>query len=199
MNKVMSLLLCILACGSVMAEGNPTAGKSKSLICSGCHTHDGNSKNPKYPVLAEQGQAYMIKQLLDFKSGARKESHMTPIVEAITLADVPDLAAYFSAQKRSPNAAAPPTATTGQQIFLNGKSDHTVESCSGCHGDDAKGNAALKFPSLAGQHADYIAKTLKEFRSGTRNNDQNALMREIAKGLNDQEIEALAAYVGSLR
>ena len=199
MKALMLCLLCSLACTSAMAEGNQTAGKSKSLICSGCHARDGNSKNPIYPVLAEQGQNYLEKQLLDFKSGARKESHMTPIVEAITAADVPDLATYFSSQKRSPLTAPPPTSASGKKLFLNGKSDHTVESCSGCHGDDAKGNAALKFPSLAGQHAEYITKTLKEFRNGTRSNDQNALMQNIAKGLNYQDIEALAAYIGSLR
>lgn len=192
-------LLCILACSTAIAEGNPVAGKSKSLICSGCHARDGNSQNPIYPILAGQGQDYLTKQLMDFKNGARKEDHMTPMVAAISIDDIKDLAAYFSTQARTPGAASPPVPESGKQMFLNGKSDHSVEACSGCHGDDGKGNAALKFPSLAGQHAAYVAKTLKEFRSGGRSNDRQALMRNIAKGLNDQEIEALAAYIATLR
>ena len=199
MKKSILGMLCLLAYGAAMAEGDPVAGKTKTLLCSGCHTRDGNSKNPEYPVLAGQGQQYMTKQILDFKSGARKESHMTPIVEAIAVADIPDITAYFTSQKRTPNSAPPPPSDAGKQIFLTGNSAKPVSACQGCHGEDGKGNAVLKFPSLAGQHADYITKMLKEFRSASRNNDKASLMRNIAVDLNDKEIEALAAYITTLQ
>ncbi len=199
MKTIVGGLLCILACSTAIADGDAAVGKSKTLLCSGCHTRDGNSKNPEYPVLASQGQAYMVKQILDFKSGARKEMHMTPLVEAISNADIPDITAYFSSQMRKQNSAPPPTSDLGKQIFLSGNSAKPVSPCSGCHGEDGKGNAVLKFPSLAGQHADYIVKMLKEFRSGTRSNDKNALMRNIAMDLDDKEIEALAAFITAMR
>ena len=60
-----------------MASGDPLAGKSVSIICIGWHGSDGNSTNPLHPKLAGQGESYLIKQLVDFKSGARKEEHMT--------------------------------------------------------------------------------------------------------------------------
>ena len=193
------LLLGTLACGSAMADGDPVAGKSKTLVCSGCHARDGNSKNPIYPILAGQGQGYLSKQLTDFKTGARKEEHMTPIVEAIGFEDIKDIAAYFSNQPRNPGAAPAPASDSGKQIFHNGKGSGSVSACAGCHGADGKGNAALNFPALAGQHADYVAKMLKAFRGAARDNDKQAVMRGIAKDLDDQDIEALAAYIAAMR
>jgi len=93
--------------------------------------------------------------------------------------------------------AVPPTSPLGKQLYQEG--NKTVSACAGCHGADGKGNPALKFPSLAGQHADYVVKMLKEFRSAARNNDKQAVMRDSAKGLTDLDIDALAAYITSMR
>jgi len=199
MKTAIFVLLGLLTCGTAVADGDPAAGKSKTLICSGCHERDGNSKNPIYPILAGQGQGYLSKQLRDFKTGARKEEHMSPIVEAVGFEDIKDIAAYFSNQPRSPGAAPAPASDSGKQLFQNGKSGGSVSACAGCHGADGKGNTALNYPALAGQHAIYGAKMLKEFRSATRGNDQQAVMRGIAKDLDDQDIEALAAYIAAIR
>jgi cytochrome c553 len=52
---------------------------------------------------------------------------------------------------------------------------------------------------LAGQHADYVAKQLKNFRSGERANDGDSrIMRAVAARLSDKEIEALASYISGL-
>ena len=93
--------------------------------------------------------------------------------------------------------AVPPTSPLGKHLYQEG--NKTVSACAGCHGADGKGNSALKFPSLAGQHADYVVKMLKEFRSAARNNDKQAVMRDSAKGLTDLDIDALAAYITSMR
>ncbi|MEA3406169.1 MAG: cytochrome c [Pseudomonadota bacterium] len=64
------------------------------------------------------------------------------------------------------------------------------KTCVGCHGAD--GNSMVpNFPKLAGQHANYLEKALKDFRDGFR---QDATMAAFAKGLSDQEIKDLAAY-----
>ncbi|HHT00751.1 MAG TPA: cytochrome c [Thiomicrospira sp.] len=65
-----------------------------------------------------------------------------------------------------------------------------AKTCVGCHGAD--GNSMVpNFPKLAGQHANYLEKALKDFRDGFR---QDATMAAFAKGLSDQEIKDLAAY-----
>nr|HPQ96478.1 c-type cytochrome [Thiolinea sp.] len=48
--------------------GDPVAGKTKSATCAACHGIDGNSTNPEWPSLAGQSEAYIIKQLHNFKA-----------------------------------------------------------------------------------------------------------------------------------
>lgn len=65
-----------------------------------------------------------------------------------------------------------------------------ANTCVGCHGMD--GNSVVpNFPKLAGQHAAYLEKQLKDFRDGFR---KDATMAAFAKGLTDQEIKDLAAF-----
>ena len=62
--------------------------------------------------------------------------------------------------------------------------------CAACHGAD--GNSANPiYPSLAGQHPEYIAKQLSEFKSGAR---KNATMAPNAAKLSDDDMHNLAAY-----
>jgi cytochrome c553 len=66
--------------------------------------------------------------------------------------------------------------------------------CFGCHGAD--GNAtAPAFPKLAGQHANYLVKQLKDIKGGVR---PSPMMMAFASGLADQDMEDLAAFFSSL-
>ena len=62
--------------------------------------------------------------------------------------------------------------------------------CAACHGADGNSGAPA-WPSLAGQHAEYIAKQLRDFRGGKR---RDAQMSPMAAGLSDADIADLAAY-----
>jgi len=197
---ILLLSINLVSLGPAYAGGNPVVGKSTAIICIGCHARDGNSTNPLYPKLAGQGEKYLAKQLTDFKSGKRKEEHMSSMVEAISKEDIPNIAAYFSQQKRS---ASPITknsndTSVGKAIFMNGIENRNISACNGCHGEKAEGNPAIKFPALAGQHAEYITKSLMAFRSGQRQNDTGKIMRNIAENLSDEEIKSLASYLAAL-
>lgn len=64
------------------------------------------------------------------------------------------------------------------------------EVCAACHGED--GNSATPdYPRLGGQYPDYLAKALKDYKSGQR---RNAIMAGFAQALSKQDIENLAAY-----
>ncbi len=63
-------------------------------------------------------------------------------------------------------------------------------SCAACHGTDGN-SAAATFPKIAGQHADYIAKQLADYKSGAR---QNALMVGQVAALSEQDMADLGAY-----
>jgi cytochrome c553 len=71
-----------------------------------------------------------------------------------------------------------------------------VAACAGCHGPSGYGTNAL--PRLAGQHAQYTEKQLKEFGSRVRNND-NAVMHSIASKLTELELKAVASYLSGLK
>ncbi len=70
-----------------------------------------------------------------------------------------------------------------------------TRTCQVCHG---KGGASTNptYPVLAGQHARYIVKQLKAFRSGTR---KDPIMNGMAAPLSDQDMEDVAAYFESNR
>lgn len=195
-----SLFLLVFAFWSntVDAAGDPIIGKSKAIICIGCHASDGNSDNPDYPKLAGQVASYLSKQLNDFKSGARVEEHMSSMVEAITVADIPHVAAYFSSQKRKQSVTSKKINNAGKDIFYNGIAFKNITACSNCHGLNGLGVLAEKFPSIAGQHAQYITKILKDFRNGTRHNDPQKMMRNIAIKLSDVEINNLSIFISNL-
>ncbi len=67
-------------------------------------------------------------------------------------------------------------------------------SCVSCHGDQGGGSTSEKAPKLAGQHDWYIVKQLSEIKSGVRKRSDSAPY----KGLSDQDIKDLAAYIVTL-
>jgi cytochrome c553 len=54
-----------------------------------------------------------------------------------------------------------------------------------------------QYPRLSGQHADYTASQLVQFRDGVRKN--NVQMTQVAAKMNDREIKAVADYIAGLR
>ncbi len=97
--QLSTLLFLFLASTVTFAQGDAAAGKAKAAACGACHGADGNSVNPMWPKLAAQHAPYLVKQLKDFKSGARKNAIMSPQAAALSDKDMQDLAAYFSGQK----------------------------------------------------------------------------------------------------
>jgi cytochrome c553 len=73
---------------------------------------------------------------------------------------------------------------------LQAGSAKVKEVCAACHGQD--GNSATPdYPKLAGQHPDYLAKALRDYKSGLR---KNPIMAGFAAGLSKQDIANVSAY-----
>jgi cytochrome c553 len=173
-------------------------------VCAACHAADGNSVIPTNPVIAGQHAQYAFKQLTNFKSEGGKPAErpspvMTPIVAGLSRDDMANLALYFAGQEAKPRTARDPELVKlGQQIYRGGIVKKGVAACASCHGPNGAGIPA-QFPRLAGQHAQYTADELKQFRAGERANDPNRMMRLLAEKLSDREIMALAEYIQGLR
>lgn len=188
------------------AEQDTDTGESQSLNgvpwlkkCSGCHGKDGNSKNPKRAKLADQHKNYIIKQLHDFKAKRRINKDMNKWAAKLNDEEMEKLATYFSNQKRKPGMGDETVVKLGESIYRAGIPATGVPACAACHAPDGKGNPAAKFPSLASQHTVYVLNQLKNFQSGERANDAGKMMRNIAKRMNPQEMEAVAQYIQGLQ
>jgi cytochrome c553 len=68
------------------------------------------------------------------------------------------------------------------------------EVCAACHGQDGNSTNA-DYPRLAGQHRDYLAKALRDYKSGAR---KNAIMGGMTAALSKDDIDSVAAYYASL-
>jgi len=99
MIKLTLALAATVMMASPAFAGDAAAGKGKSMMCSACHGAAGISAVPMYPNLAGQKEAYLAKQLKDFKSGKRNDPTMKGMVAALTDADMDNLAAYYASLK----------------------------------------------------------------------------------------------------
>jgi len=182
------------------AQGD--AAKAQSIVnnvCGACHSADGNSTSPAYPSLAGQHPEYLYKQLMEFKSGDRKNAIMAPNVTKLSQDDMRNLAAYFAAQQPKPRQARDAALLAeGQKLYKGGNPGSGVPACAACHGPAGAGIPS-QFPRLAGQHGKYTLTQLKNFRSGDRANDGGMMMRVIARKMTDQEMAAVAEYIAGLR
>lgn len=83
----------------------------------------------------------------------------------------------------------------GRLISREGKGKG-APPCISCHGEGGQGNAEMGYPYLAGLPISYIARQLRAFKSGQR---ENAVMQPIAATLEEADIQALASYFAQLQ
>lgn len=209
-----SLFVAMLAVSSIAhavedkkpAKADPAKGEaiytngdpSRNIVsCAACHGAAGNSTIVLNPKLAAQHEAYLVKQLMEFRTPQRNNPVMTGIAKALTDEDMKNIAAYLAKQSPKPGAAKnKDLVELGKKIYRGGIAEKNVPACAACHGPAGAGIPA-QFPRLAGQHQDYTDAQLKSFRGGARNN--NAQMTTIAKRMSDEEMQAVADYVAGLK
>ncbi len=199
MNRFMATVVAFVSVTSAHAAGNPaTAQGIVNQVCAACHGVDGNSPLSANPSLAGQHPEYLLKQMTEFKSGARSNPVMTGMVANLSADDMRNLAAYYSSQTpKQMGAKDKDLVAQGRKLYRGGNPSNSVAACAGCHSPNGSGIPA-QYPRLAGQHADYVAAQLKAFRAGDRANDPNLMMRATAVKLTDKEIAALAEYISGL-
>ena len=200
MKKLVLIFISALVLNASAIAADIAAGKTKTASCAACHGADGNgsSANAERPKLAGQGEAYLIKQMQDFTSKSRLDSTMNGMIMAISSADFADVAAYYASLPASHSTVADMYFELGQTLYRAGDAERKVTACGACHGPAGNGMSAAGFPALSGQNPEYISKQLKMFRSNTRENDKNAVMRDVAKLMSDEQIEAIAHYLAAL-
>lgn len=196
---VANIYMLAFASISHAAEGgNAAAGKAKTAACVACHGVDGNGgADPTWPKLAGQSPEYLAKQLVDFKSGVRKNPIMNGMAAGLTPQDINNIAAYYAAQKIKPGAAgSKELAHQGERIYRGGNAQMGVSACMSCHGPSGHG-IPPRFPRVSAQTAAYTERQLLDFKASRRAND-DGIMTRIAFRMSEAEIKAVSEYMAGL-
>jgi cytochrome c553 len=165
------------------AAGDAARGKQLGYTCLGCHGIESyKSVYPTFSVPKLRGQhpEYIVLALKGYAKGER--NHPTMHAHAATLSDqdMEDIAAYLGGE--------PVKAVAGQEPV--GTPPAAVATCAACHGREGVGIMGM-YPTLTGQHADYIEHALESYRTGAR---KNGIMAPFASQLKPEDIKEVAKY-----
>ncbi len=207
MNKTLTTLFA-LAVASVTAlshaqeaKGDVEAGKQKIAMCIGCHGIVGYQASfpevHKVPMISGQSGKYIASALTAYKKGERKHPTMRGIADSLSEQDIADVSAYYEQHGK-----------TGAELPAKPKREPSVQvaellkkgACVSCHGDNFAKPIDPSYPKIAGQHADYLFVALKSYKVEKNNNvgRSNAIMAGVAKQFTNNELKALANYLGGV-
>jgi cytochrome c553 len=184
-----SLLLAAFA-GHAQAQdaaafnGDAKRGQQLAYTCNGCHAI-ANYKNvyPTYSVPKLHGQRpqYLVAALKAYKSGERSHGTMHAQASSMSEQDMADVAAYL---------AGPSVISESRNDVPADRRPKASEVCLACHGTNGVG-ITPDYPTISGQHRDYLERALTDYQKGGR---KNAVMAGMAANLTREDIEALATF-----
>jgi len=162
--------------------------------CGYCHEYDGNPPMGNYPKVAGQKKQYIIKQLLDYRSGRRDgRGMMGAAASLLSDQDLQTVAEFYANQKPTLDnkIATGNTFTHARELWLHGAKDRMIDACVLCHESPDE----PEIPHLRGQHTEYLADQLRAFKQKNRTNDVVNIMQFFAERLSDKEITELSQFI----
>ncbi len=171
----------------VRAEGDAEAGKALGYSCLGCHGIPGyRNAYPSYrvPKLGGQKAAYLAVALKGYRAGTREHPTMNGQAGSLSDQQIEDVAAYLASMG-------------GDTVAAGGSKDVSfdkAQACIACHGNNGISVNAV-WPTLAGQHEDYLQHALTRYRSGSRS---DPVMSAQAAMIAEKDVAVLAKYFASL-
>ncbi|MCL1623148.1 cytochrome c4 [Moraxella sp. Tifton1] len=183
--------------------------------CAACHGADGVSIAPAQPNLGGQNVKYLYKQLVNFKTKARRNGVMEAQLVGLTQQDLANVAGYYASQAPwTPGYGNKATYAQAQKLYLGGDKTRGIIPCAGCHDPKGLGNEWAAFPRLGGQHATYLANQLRMFRAAGREDEglmpdqmrtndsakkgEKGMMQMVASKLSDKDIKILSEFLSAV-
>jgi cytochrome c553 len=187
-STVFGVLVALAALAALTAPAGAAEAQfgAELLVCDACHGANGVPKNPTIPIIWGQQENYVLKQLHDFKSGARSFEVMAWMTTNLVPGDLEQAAPYF-AKKGWPARRVAVAATTPPA---------GVALCQVCHAQNYAGGpipGGLTAPRLAGQNYEYLVETMRRYAEGERTN--NVEMTTVMGVLSVADREAMARYL----
>jgi cytochrome c553 len=181
------LVLGTLFAQTALASGDAEAGMVLGYTCLGCHGIQGyRNAYPSYrvPKLGGQKAAYLVAALKGYRSGTRQHPTMSGQASSLSDQNIEDVAAYLAS-------------LDGETVAAGGSEATSIDAaaaCAACHGKNGI-SVNAEWPTLAGQHEDYLQHALTSYRDGTRS---DPIMGAQAAMIDENDVAVLAKYFASL-
>jgi cytochrome c553 len=197
------LILLALLQPARAADPPPTDPMAQRMqACATCHGREGRAASDGYyPRIAGKPQAYLYRQLLNFRERRRGYAPMTHMVKLLSDDYLNEIAAYF-AQLELPYPAPQPGPTTpqglarGEALVRQGDAARGIPACASCHGAALTG-VLPDVPGLVGLPRDYLNAQLGAWKTGLRSALAPDCMARVVTRLGPQDIAALSMWLAS--
>ena len=182
-----------------------SVGKQIYQHCKVCHGLQGlGGKDGKYPRIAGLPQAYIEKQLSDFKDRKRLNKPMVPVFKnwRFNQDAMASVASYVTQlpldELAIPDYESPPEilAQFDSPEEMKEVGEELFQDCIQCHGEKAAGKADKESPPLVNQYPNYLRKQIGDFATGRRTHENS---ESLFAELEADEVEALLVYIGTIR
>jgi cytochrome c553 len=165
--------------------------EEKLVPCLGCHGAQGQSEIENVPSLGAQPAPYTLIQLFMFREKLRLAEPMNELARQLSDNDLQSMADLIAKQA----APKPPADPADRARVERARALVERNHCNVCHRPDFSGRDNV--PRLADQREDYLIKTMREYKSGTRRG-YDASMAEVLQPVDDAQLVELAYYLARL-
>ncbi|HTE15684.1 MAG TPA: c-type cytochrome [Burkholderiales bacterium] len=175
-----------------VAPATAQTAQERLKTCLACHGENGQSNTPLTPSLGAQPAFFLNIQMFMFREKIRAVPLMNQMMMGVSNNDIKALAEAI-------NKLPPPTPAAGAPNAARMDAARTLAEqnrCNICHGSNYAGGENV--PRIAGQREDYLAKTLREYKSNTRRG-YDAAMADVLHSVSDEQIGDLAYFLSRLR
>lgn len=182
----------LAVCVGVWADPGAAQTLEERLeVCGSCHGTTGNSTMENVPSLAGQPVLFLTNQLILMREKVRPSEVMEPFVKGLNDDTIIALAEHFAKLAPEPSEEA-----VDQSLVARGGELAVQKRCASCHLPSYAGQEQM--PRLVRQRIDYLTKTLTAYRDGGRSGIDTS-MNDVMSRASNEDIRALAHYLGSLR
>jgi cytochrome c553 len=182
------VLLLALAAGVPANSARADTVAEKLAVCLACHGEKGQSETPEVPSLGAQNASYTLIQIFLFREKQRVFDVMNEVTRGLSDGDLQAMADAIAKLPAPP----PPSDTADPQRLAAGRTLADRYRCNVCHRPDFSGQENV--PRVAAQREDYLAKTMREYKSNARRG-YDASMAEALQPVTDEEIATLAYFI----
>jgi cytochrome c553 len=160
--------------------------------CASCHGSNGaGQENGSTPRIAGQHYPVLLKELVDFRHGKRRDFRMEEQAKQHWLEtpqEIADVAAFVGGLEGGDRRG------TGDGLHAADGARIFGARCASCHGPSGAGNARKAVPRLGGQHYAYLMRQMYDAVDGRRPTLQLVHPRKIAP-LDFEQVRAVADYL----